>query len=632
MLYRTFSLRPVVLAAIVLVSTIPLLQAQSAVPPGDLLLQAQQAVASAEAAGAATQAKSLFDDAKWRLGFAQQNWTNTKSSQRDQARMRALEAYWAARAASAKAQWLGTNATLRDLQTDIGRFGGSANATLYDEAPAIQIYQGANSRERLASARAAYEQARVNGGETIAADDMATVKQNLDTVSKITKSAATSESADHLAYISEMMARRAYYLARAQDAQKQLPTLQYERTRLAGVETERRAAQERAQREAAERANAELQQRLAQEAASRQAAADELARLRQQIDTNRRQLADRMSQDRTARLEAERQLDTFMQQYETATANGAPNDIDTLRRQIEDQQLALRTIDERERSSEQAMSAEIERMREELAGSRNRNEPADVIAAREADIARRQTELEAARREREDAIARRTQSLQSHQAAVTAAAQHRREIEAAQEQLRAQTEAANQQAQAAQQQAQAAQQQAQAAQADAEKARQAAESARVELEKTRQEMQARDTAARRALMEAELAKLATTRRDTRGLIVTLPGIFFDTGKSALKPGAKKTLDRIATQLQTENASTFTVEGHTDDVGSEASNLKLSEARANAVRDYLVSKGIAADHITATGFGEGQPIATNKTASGRQQNRRVELVIAQQQQQ
>lgn len=623
MLYRTFSLRPVVLAALILTAAVPLLQAQSAVPPGDLLLQAQQAVTSAEAAGAATQATSLFDDAKWRLGFAQQNWNNTKSSQRDQARMRALEAYWAARAASAKAQWLGTNATLRDLQADISRFGGTANSTLYDEAPAIAIHRGANSRERVESARAAYEQARINGGETIAADDMKTAKQNLETASKITKNSSQSESADHLAYVSEMIARRAYYLARAQDAQKQLPTLQYERTRLAQVDTEKRAAAERAQREEAERRAAELQQRLAQEAANRQAQADELARLRQQIDESRRQLADRMSQDRAARLEAERQLDSLMQQYETATTSGAPNDIDTLRRRIEDQQLALRTIDERERLGEQAMSAEIDRMRTELAGSRQRNEPADVIAAREADIARRQTELEAARREREDAITRRNESLQRHQAAVTAAAQRRREAEAAQEQLRAQAEAA-------QQQAQAAQQQAQAAQADAEKARQSAEAARQELEKTRLEMQARETAARRALMEAELAKVANTRKDTRGLIVTLPGIFFDTGKSALKPGAKKTLDRIAAQLQTDESSTFSVEGHTDDVGSEESNRKLSEARANAVRDYLVSKGIAAHHITASGFGEGQPIATNKTASGRQQNRRVELVIAQQQ--
>ena len=71
-----------------------------------------------------------------------------------------------------------------------------------------------------------------------------------------------------------------------------------------------------------------------------------------------------------------------------------------------------------------------------------------------------------------------------------------------------------------------------------------------------------------------------------------------------------------------------VEGHTDDVGGTAMNQALSEKRANAVRDYLVSAGISGDHITADGKGEESPIATNKTAAGRQQNRRVELVITQ----
>jgi outer membrane protein OmpA-like peptidoglycan-associated protein len=88
------------------------------------------------------------------------------------------------------------------------------------------------------------------------------------------------------------------------------------------------------------------------------------------------------------------------------------------------------------------------------------------------------------------------------------------------------------------------------------------------------------------------------------------------------------LAKIAKQLQTDPSLKIAVEGHTDNVGGTAMNQSLSEKRANAVRDYLVSAGISGDHITASGMGEESPIATNKTAAGRQQNRRVELVITQ----
>ena len=129
-------------------------------------------------------------------------------------------------------------------------------------------------------------------------------------------------------------------------------------------------------------------------------------------------------------------------------------------------------------------------------------------------------------------------------------------------------------------------------------------------------------------MQAELAKLAQTRTTERGFIVTLPGLFFDTGKSALKAGARNTLSRIADQLRINDQLTITIEGHTDSVGSDASNQALSERRAAAVRDYRVSRNVPAGRMTVTGLGETTPVATNDTAAGRQQNRRVELVIAQ----
>ncbi|HEX9986305.1 MAG TPA: OmpA family protein [Thermoanaerobaculia bacterium] len=154
-----------------------------------------------------------------------------------------------------------------------------------------------------------------------------------------------------------------------------------------------------------------------------------------------------------------------------------------------------------------------------------------------------------------------------------------------------------------------------------EQAQQAAESAQQAAATAREEN-------RRLRFEQELARLAATRQDPRGLIVTLPGIFFDTGKAQLKPGSRSTLTNIARQIASDPNVRVSVEGHTDSVGSDATNQRLSELRASAVRDALVAAGIPADRITAIGRGEEAPIATNNTAAGKQQNRRVELVITQ----
>ncbi len=129
-------------------------------------------------------------------------------------------------------------------------------------------------------------------------------------------------------------------------------------------------------------------------------------------------------------------------------------------------------------------------------------------------------------------------------------------------------------------------------------------------------------------MQAELAKLAETRTTERGFIVTQPGLFFDSGKSVLKAGARNTLSKIADQLKINDHLTIAIEGHTDSVGTDALNQSLSEKRAEAVRSYLRSRGIPADRMTVTGMGETSPVATNDTPAGRQQNRRVEIVIAQ----
>ena len=99
---------------------------------------------------------------------------------------------------------------------------------------------------------------------------------------------------------------------------------------------------------------------------------------------------------------------------------------------------------------------------------------------------------------------------------------------------------------------------------------------------------------------------------------------FETGKAELTPESQTILDGVAESLVANDSIKVQVGGHTDNTGSAAVNKRLSAARANSVREYLVSKGVAADRLTAVGFGPTKPVASNRTAAGRAQNRRVEL--------
>ncbi|NRA94468.1 MAG: OmpA family protein, partial [Psychroserpens sp.] len=101
-------------------------------------------------------------------------------------------------------------------------------------------------------------------------------------------------------------------------------------------------------------------------------------------------------------------------------------------------------------------------------------------------------------------------------------------------------------------------------------------------------------------------------------------ILFDTGKDTFKDQTDEVLQAMVTIFKEYPNSKFSIEGHTDSVGAASSNQKLSERRANAVRDYLIANGIAADRLTAAGFGEDKPIDSNKTRAGRANNRRVEV--------
>ena len=127
-------------------------------------------------------------------------------------------------------------------------------------------------------------------------------------------------------------------------------------------------------------------------------------------------------------------------------------------------------------------------------------------------------------------------------------------------------------------------------------------------------------------LQQELAALKAQQTD-RGLVLTLGDVLFETGKAELRPGALRNLYPLVTFLQKYPERRVLIEGHTDSVGSEASNLDLSQRRADAVRDFLLQNGVRAAQITTHGYGKASPVASNDTVAGRQQNRRVELIIS-----
>ena len=143
------------------------------------------------------------------------------------------------------------------------------------------------------------------------------------------------------------------------------------------------------------------------------------------------------------------------------------------------------------------------------------------------------------------------------------------------------------------------------------------------------ETDARKAAEARAARAMEsLNKIAQVKEEARGMVITLSGqVLFVTGKSELLPAARDQLDQVAKALHDQGElKPMVVEGYTDSVGTDSNNLKLSKDRAEAVRSYLVSKGMPADKVSAVGKGKANPVASNDTPDGRANNRRVEIVV------
>ena len=162
----------------------------------------------------------------------------------------------------------------------------------------------------------------------------------------------------------------------------------------------------------------------------------------------------------------------------------------------------------------------------------------------------------------------------------------------------------------------------QVAQAETERARLAA----AEADRLRQ-IAEDDKAALRSQLLQQLNLILETRDTARGLIVNMSDVLFDFGKYTLRPGAREKLAKISGIVLSHPGLKLEIEGHTDSVGSDEFNQQLSENRAGAVRDYFLQQGIPSNNLTARGFGETTPVASNDTAEGRQGNRRVELVVS-----
>jgi len=154
-----------------------------------------------------------------------------------------------------------------------------------------------------------------------------------------------------------------------------------------------------------------------------------------------------------------------------------------------------------------------------------------------------------------------------------------------------------------------------AAQADADQSRLTAQQALA------------DKAAMRTRLSEQLNSILQTRDTARGLIVSMSDVLFDTGKYSLTSGAREKLAKVAGILLAYPGLNIEVGGYTDNVGGDAMNQTLSENRANSVRDYLVQEGVTATSVSAKGYGNTMPVASNDSSTGRQQNRRVELLVS-----
>jgi len=280
-------------------------------------------------------------------------------------------------------------------------------------------------------------------------------------------------------------------------------------------------------------------------------------------------------------------------------------------KKIADEQLASERRASADREARATAEAQAEALRRAQAEAAQRTEAAERAraeaerSAAQLDAQRTRQEAERvqiAAREEADRLRRETEAQRAAALAdIDRATREKAEAEAAR------AAAVNQQ---------------QLAMAETEKARLAAQ----ESDRLRQKAET-EKAELRAELLRQFNLILETRDTARGLIVNMSDVLFDTGKSTLRPGAREKLAKVSGVILGHPGLKLQVEGHTDSVGGDEYNQRLSEQRAAAVRDYLVHENLPAASITVRGFGKTQPVVSNDTAAGRQRNRRVELVVS-----
>ncbi|HYT68944.1 MAG TPA: OmpA family protein [Vicinamibacterales bacterium] len=282
-------------------------------------------------------------------------------------------------------------------------------------------------------------------------------------------------------------------------------------------------------------------------------------------------------------------------------------------------------------TAEDARLIAIQRMEEEYAAQQRAvmadRESAAIARARTEEERRRQAEndRQAAERVKAEAERSRTAAELDKQAADAARVEAER-AKAAAERSKSEAERAADRLAEERRAAEDARKAAETARAAAEAQAQQAQSTAAQAQQTAAQAE-REKAELREQLRQQLNVILETRETARGLIVNLSDVLFDTASANLKPGAREKLAKIAGIVMAHPGLEMAVEGHTDSVGSASYNQQLSERRADSVRSYLVGQGIAPSAVATSGFGEEQPVASNSTAAGRQQNRRVELIVS-----
>jgi len=264
----------------------------------------------------------------------------------------------------------------------------------------------------------------------------------------------------------------------------------------------------------------------------------------------------------------------------------------------------------------------------------------EATAAREAAQDAEDARTLTVKRREDERVAQQQQAAQNAtaqaQAAQQAEAQQRMDAErqkmqadlaaANEAKARAEADAERQAAMVREQQANAAAQQ--SAQQAALANQQAAMATQAAADSQQQALQAeQEKAELRARLLAQFNQILETHDSSRGLVVNVGDVLFDTARYSLRPNAREALAKFAGIVLVYPGLTLTIEGHTDSTGTQDFNQKLSEERADGVRDYLAQQGLAVPSMTALGMGEAMPVADNDTGTGRQKNRRVEIIVS-----